>query len=111
MFAYISYFILILMGGKKNVSKEIGFDVTKEIISEYNNINVIKNKSYVSIYNIKRRVIKLSDFCYEGKSLSAVCLALIEAGISVIDGMKHKYIDLFRNVITNLKIVYIHTAY
>ena len=104
---FILYLLLIIVCSRKNVSKDSGFDITKDIISEYNSINVIESKSYFSIYNIKRRVIKLSSRCYYGRDLSSISLSLIEAGISIVDNNKNKYIDLFRNVFSNLKMLYV----
>jgi len=106
IFSFVSYFIMIMIGRNKIVSKIDGFDITKDIISEYNSINIIESKNYFTIYNIKRKVIKLSTLCYHGKDLSSVCLSLIEAGISVVDNNKNKYIDIFRNIFTNLKVLY-----
>jgi len=104
---FILYLLLIIVGSRKNVSKDSGFDITKDIISEYNSINVIETKSYFSIYNIKRRVIKLSSRCYYGRDLSSISLSLIEAGISIVDNNRNKYIDLFRNIFSNLKMLYV----
>ena len=105
--AFIGYLFLIMIGRGKIVAKSNGFDITKDIISEYNSINVIESKRYFIIYNIKRRVIKLATRCYYGSDLSSVSLSLMEAGISVIDNQKNKYIDLFRKIFSNLKILYI----
>lgn len=107
LFGYVLYFILILFGRFKEVSKNDGFDVAKDMISLYNNINIIESKGYFSIYNIKRRVVKLSSKCYYGKDLTAISLSLIEAGISVVDNNKNKYINFLRNVFNNLKLLYI----
>ena len=107
IFSFISYFIMILIGRGRVVSKVDGFDVTKDIISEYNSINVIESKSYFTVYNINRKVIKLDTKCYYGKDLSSICLSLIEAGISVVDNKGNKYIDIFRKIFSNLKILYI----
>ena len=41
---------MILFGNRKMVSDSTGFDVTKEIISEYNAINIIESKG------VKQRV-------------------------------------------------------
>lgn len=107
LFGYILYFLLVLFGRVKVVSKVEGFDIAKDIISEYNNINIIESKSYFTLYNIKRRVIKLSTKCYYGKDLSSIVLSLIEAGISVVDNNKNKYINFLRNIFNNLKLLYI----
>lgn len=105
--SFVSYLFLIIFGRRKIVSKNDAFNVTKDIISEYNSINVIENSGYLTLYNIKRKVIKLASFCYYGKDLSSVSLSLMEASISVVDNNKNKYIDLFRYVFNNLKILYI----
>lgn len=105
--SFIGYFIMIMIGRNKVVTKGDGFDVTKDIISEYNSINVIESRSYFTIYNIKREVIKLATKCYYGNDLSSISLSLIEAGISVVDNNKNKYIDILRNIFSNLKILYI----
>lgn len=107
IFSFISYFVMIMIGRNKIGSKVDGFDITKDIVSEYDSINVIESKSYFTVYNIKRKVIKLDTKCYYGKDLSSICLSLIEAGISVVDNNKNKYIDIFRNIFSNLKILYI----
>lgn len=105
--SFIGYFIMIFIGRKIKVSKSNGFDITKEITSKYNSINVIESKSYFSIYNIKRKVIKLSSMCYYGDSLSSIALTLIEAGISIVDNSKNKYIEICRKIFSNLKILYL----
>ena len=105
--AFIGYFLLMLIGRGSEVSKSDGFDVTKDIISEYNSINVIETRGYFSVYNIKRKVIKLATGCYYGKDLSSVSVSLMEAGVSVVDNKKNKYIDVFRVIFSNLKWLYI----
>lgn len=105
--SFLSYFLIILLGNRKIVSKSNGFDITKDIISEYNAINIIESKGYLTVYNIKRKVIKLATRCYYGSDISSISLSLIEAGISVVDSYKNKYINLFRGIFTNLKMLYI----
>ena len=107
LFAYLGYFLLILINRNKIVSNSDGFDVTKDIISEYNSINIIETTGYFTVYNIKRKVIKLASKCYYGKDLSSMSLALNEAGISIVDNNKNKYINLFRTIFCNLKLLYI----
>lgn len=107
LFAYLGYFIFILFEKNKNISDNSGFEVTKDIISEYDSINVIERKGYFSFYNIKRKVVKLSTSSYYGKDLSSISLSLLEAGISAIDNNKNKYINIIRIVFSNLKILYI----
>ena len=107
LFSYFSYFILIIIGRAKTVGKIIGFNIIKDLISNYESINIIESRGYFTFYNIKRRVIKLSTKCYYGNDLSSISISLIESGISVVDDNHNKYIDLFRNLFSNLKILYI----
>lgn len=104
---YGLYFLLIFICRIKNIGECNGFDVTKDIISEYNSINVIENRGYFTIYNIKRKVIKIASTSYYGNDLSSLCLSLMEAGISIVDNGKNKYIDILRGIFSNLKILYI----
>ena len=106
LFGDLGYFLLILICRNKVISDSDSFDVTKDIISEYNSINIIETSSYFTVYNIKRKVIKLSSSCYYGKDLSSIVLALIEAGVSVVDNNKNRYINIFRNIFSNLKLLY-----
>jgi Zn-dependent membrane protease YugP len=107
VFSYLIYFLMIFIGKKHTVSKDSGFDVTKAITSQFNSINVIESKGYFCIYNMKRRVIKLNNMCYYGKSLSEISISLIEAGVSFVDDKKNKYVELYRKVFSNLKILYL----
>lgn len=104
---YIGYFLMILIGRGKKVSNSNGFDVTKEIISEYDSINVIESKKYFTVYNIRRKVIKLASNSYYGKDLSSISLSLIEAGISLVDNNKNKFINILKKIFPNLKVLYI----
>lgn len=102
----IGYFIMILLNNKI-VAESNGFDITKEMISEYNMINVIESKNYFSFYNIKRRIIKLSSKIYYGNDIGSLSVSLIEAGIAILDNSHNKFIDMFRKVISNLKVIYV----
>lgn len=103
---YLCY-ILIVLGNRNKISEESSFNIIKDLIHNYNSINVILNEGIFTIYNIKRRVIKLSNKCYYGRSLSDVGISLMEAGISVIDNNKDREINFFRRFFSNLKWLYV----
>lgn len=107
LFAFLEYIFMIFLKGNIQVTKSNGFDTTKDIISQYNSINIIESKSYFTIYNIKRKVIKIASKCYYGNSISDISLPLIEAGISTLDDNKNKFINIVRIVFSNLKWLYI----
>lgn len=98
---------MIIINRSKNITKNTGFDITKDIISEYNSINVIESKSYFSFYNIKRKVIKLDTKTYYGSDLSSIVISLMSSGISALHNKKNKYIELFSRMFSNIKTLYI----
>lgn len=104
---FICYLLNILINKGKKISDDDGFNITKDIIQEYDMINIIEEKGIDSNYNLKRGVIKLSSKCYYGNDLSHICIGLMEAGISVIDRKGNKYINIFKKIVSNLKILYI----
>ena len=105
--AFLLYFLLVLIGRRKKVTDSDGFNITKDIIHEYNSINIILSKSYLTVYNIKRRVIRMANRCYYGNTLSDISIPLIEAGISSVDDKKNKVINFLRKVFPNIKCLYI----
>lgn len=107
IFAFIGYFFLILFYQNKKITNSDGFNVTKDILHEYDSINIVENKSIFTIYNLKRKVIKIASKCYYGNGLSYIAIPLMEAGISANDNKHNKYLDLFRKLIGNLKCLYI----
>lgn len=101
--AFLWYLLLILINNKK-VTDSNGFNITKDILSEYDSINIIENKSIFTIYNLKRKVIKIASKCYYGNTLSDVAIPLMESGISASGS---KYLNYFSKVINNLKYLYV----
>ena len=107
LLAFAIYILLFLINQKKNITTSDGFNITKDILHEYDSINIIENKGYFTVYNIKRRVIKIASSNYYGNTLSNIVIPLIESGISAIDNYKNKYLNFFRNLIPNLKCLYL----
>ena len=105
--SFALYFLLVLMGRTKKVTDSDGFNITKDIIHEYDSINIILSKGYFTVYNIKRRVIRIVNKCYYGNTISDIAIPLIEAGISSVDDKKNKVINFLRKVFPNIKCLYI----
>ena len=57
----------------KKITDNDGFNVTKDILSEYDSINIIENKSIFTVYNLKRKVIKIASKRYYGKHIPVEC--------------------------------------
>ena len=105
--AFLLYLIIVFIIGKKKITDSDGFNITKDFLSEYDQINIIENNGYFTVYNLKRKVIKIASKCYYGNSLGDVCIPLMEAGISGIDNNKNKAINIFRRIVSNLKLLYL----
>ena len=101
--AFLYYLLLILINNKK-VTDSDGFNLTKDILSEYDSINIIENKTIFTVYNLKRKVIKIASKCYYGNTLSNIAIPLMEAAISAC---KSNFLEILRKVLTNLKKLYI----
>ena len=107
---YILYVLFVLINRNKKITDSNGFDITKEVLNEYDSINIIESTSYFTLYNIKRKIIKIASKCYYGNTVSDIAIPLVEAGISVNDNNKNKFINMFRKIIPNLKLLYILPA-
>ena len=59
---FIYYLLDIIINKNKKISEYDGFNITKDIIHEYDMINIILDKGIVSYYNLRRGVIKLPSF-------------------------------------------------
>lgn len=104
IFAFLWYLLLVILNSNNKFTESDGFNVTKDILSEYDSINIIENKSIFTVYNLKRKVIKIASKRYYGNSLSDVAIPLMEAGVSASNS---KYLDILGKVLSNLKKLYI----
>lgn len=101
------YLLLILINKNRKITNETGFDITKNITSEFDRINIIASNGKITYYNTKRKVIRLNNNCYYGNDVSSIAVSLVEAGISVIDDGKNKIINFFKIFFSNIKMVYL----
>ena len=54
------YLLLILINKNRKITNETGFDITKNITSEFDRINIIASNGKITYYNPKRKVIRLN---------------------------------------------------
>lgn len=82
-----------------------GYDIAKEVLDNNNidDVNIIESKDEGNLYNVRRKVIKLSTKTYYGKSNYDMALALHEASHAIVDSQNNNYINIFRKIFTNLK--------
>lgn len=102
----ISYLRIILIYLKtKNIkSKNLtGFDLAKEITSNYDEINIVESKEInISKYNLKRKIIRLTNKNYEGNNLFTLAITSCLSGYSLANINKDKYIELLGNILPSI---------
>jgi len=85
-------------------SKDLtGFDLAKEITSNYDEINIVESKeTYFSAYNGKRKVIRLTPKHYERTDYFSLAITSYLAGYSLCDMNQEQSIKLIKRVTPNL---------
>ena len=83
-----SYLILLInwITSKNNkIDNYNGFDIAKEITSNYDEINIVSCNGLFSFYDVKRNVIRLNDKNYDGNSFIDISIGAMLAGISLVN--------------------------
>ena len=83
-----SYLILLInwITNKNNkIDNYNGFDIAKEITSNYDEINIVSCNGLFSFYDVKRNVIRLNDKNYDGNSFVDISIGAMLAGISLVN--------------------------
>ena len=88
--------ILIDKLKRKKENNKIGFELAKEITSDYTNINIVESKeNLISKYHLKRKVIRLTPKMYESKDTFSHAMITL---LSCISMLKNKYIETWEKV-------------
>ena len=97
--AYVRIFICYLINRKEFVDDVNGFDVTKEILSNYDEINIVESKEvFLSQYKLKRGVIRLNSNNYEGNNIFCFSIVSQLAGYSLGSMEKDYYFGYFKKI-------------
>jgi len=87
---------------KKIVDNYSGFDVAKDVTTNYDAINIVKSSDIVvSEYDVKRNVIRLNANNYEGNSYFDIFVSSILAGYSLVNSdnpNSFKFSFLFKRI-------------
>ena len=88
---------------KKIVDNYSGFDVAKDVTTNYDAINIVKSSDIVvSEYDVKRNVIRLNANNYEGNSYFDIFVSSILAGYSLVNSdnpNSFKFSFLFKKMV------------
>ena len=81
-FVIVNYFIC----KNKFIDNYSGFDIAKDVTTNYEAINIVKSSDIVvSEYDIKRNIIRLNANNYEGNSYFDIFVSSILAGYSLVN--------------------------
>ena len=96
--------LLLKLKNKNNIVKEYtGFDLSKEITSNYDEINIIESKeTLLSKYNLKRKIIKLTTKDYNNNDYYTLSIASLLSGYSLININKDKYLRTISHIFKNI---------
>ena len=102
----VSYTRIILLYLKtKNIKLEdmTGFDLAKELTLNYDDINIVESKEInISKYNLKRKIIRLTNKDYNSNNIFTLSKTSLLAGFSLANINKDKNIELLSKILPNI---------
>jgi len=101
--SYLRIILIYFSTKNKRVEDVTGFDVAKELTSNYNEINIVESKEInISKYNLKRKIIRLTNKNYESNNIFTLSISSFLAGYSLINLNKDKNIQTLSNILPNI---------
>lgn len=102
----ISYIRIILNFFKtKKIELEdmTGFDLAKELTSNYDEINIVESHEIsISKYNLKRKIIRFTPKDYTSSNIFILAKSSLLAGYSLLNLNKDKNIELLSKIFSNI---------
>lgn len=101
--SYTKIILIYLTTKNKRIETLTGFDLAKEITSNYDEINIIESKKItISKYNLKRRVIRLTPQNYQSNNIYTLAISTCLSGYSLANINKDKYLQMISNILPNI---------
>lgn len=101
--SYLRIILIYLNTKDKRVDNITGFDLAKELTSNYNEINIVESKEVnISKYNIKRRIIRFTRNNYEGNDIYTLSISALLAGYSLLNINKDKNLQLLGKILPSI---------
>lgn len=101
--AYIRIILIYFKTKKIKIEEVTGFDIAKELTSNYDEINIVESKEVsISKYNLKRQIIRLTSNDYNSNNIFTLSTSSLLAGYSLSKLNKDKNIQLFSKVFSNI---------
>lgn len=103
LISYTRIILNFLITKNKKIEELTGFDLAKEITSNYDEINIVQSKeTYLSKYNLKRRIIRLTQKNYEANDIFTLSISSCLSGYSLANINKDKYLNLLSKILPNI---------
>ena len=101
--SYIRIILTYFKTKKINITNINGFDLAKELTSNYDEINIIESKELnISKYNLKRRIIKLTNKDYNSNNISTLSKVTFLSGYSLLTLNKDKNILVLSKILSSI---------
>ena len=101
--AYIRIILIYLKTKNIKINDLTGFDLAKELTSNYDEINIVESNSInISKYNLKRRVIRLTPKDYNSNNIFNLSKITLLSGYSLMNISSDKYLSLLGRVLPNI---------
>lgn len=106
MVSYLRIFIVYLVNKNHNFEDVTGFDLAKELTSNYDEINIVESKEiYASRYHVKRRIIRLTPRDYSNTDMYTLAITSQLSGYSLIDIERNKYLNFVGMFMKNITVL------
>lgn len=101
--AYLRIILNYLTTKNIKIKDITGFDLAKELTSNYDEINIVEAKDkIISKYNLKRNVIRLIEKDYANNDIFTLTKLSFLSGYSLLNINKDKYITTLKNILPNI---------
>ena len=103
LFSYMRIILMYLKTKNIKLDDMTGFDLAKELTSNYDEINIVESREVsISKYNLKRRIIKLNYKDYTMNNIFTLTKSSLLTGYSLIALNKDKNIEILSKIFNNI---------
>lgn len=103
LITYLNIVLKFIKTKNININNLTGFDLAKELTSNYDEINIVEsNEVSISKYNLKRRVIRLTTKDYNSNNINTLAKISLLSGYSLINFNKDKNIEYLSKILKSI---------
>lgn len=103
VFSYFRIVLIYIKTKKIKIDDVSGFDLAKEITSNYDEINIVESKEInISKYHLKRGIIRLTNNDYERNDIFTLAITACLSGYSLASVNKDKYLQFLSKILPSV---------